>query len=799
MWLLVGLLMISSSGGCGNAKPPDQGPPSFASRSFEGKPVQQTSRPQPRRADAPVIPPVPAQEIPLSSDEQVEWTAFSKWLEESPWSWEDDPNFRRQRPVGLIVLNPDDLLGNEGLRYTIPTTLRYAGGLANANWDVKILLHMTRTKRSDLASLKAVHDKIDKINKEIGRRNSEEAGKLPPEVAPLRKIDAPAIFNDKKSLENLIDVWLARNFLERRKPHEGGHPVTRPPFGGISFSGHGQSANLSNERWADGHRKALLVPVSQFRVAEKDWFDLSKLEILILRKYQAPVWLMTDLCRMKGPGVKDKSNDIPPIDEKLVARRFDNIARLIDDQHRKTIKACESLRANTSAGFLHRGSGVTTLYATHRLFTFEHELQRLLHGYFGTMLERSSPPDDFAHARFKNLSAPTTSITLLQATSWATEQFRIKKIDPENQRPDLSRGPLSGLVVVFSTLRGKDVYQPQYPNLLGGGVSLTSGGFMVPELVNAAGIGGDDEHYGALTVIRKQEKFDGDYRSIIRFKQPFELVRGGQYQLVLLVSASGSDANDSVKFTTGVYDPDHLLLNPSFQHYGTAESYLEPIRCDGAKRLIHVPLTWFNDPAADPKPDMNPRPEVAKFEIQAAPDEPDSNWGHEEAIHVHAVYLVPMTVSDEDLNSDIKRMAANADKGNMCIWNIPIHDEPKAVSIGVGEKETVMTQSTKPYAGWWGAVGEIYPKLYAESRKQQLRFKVDADSGEADEMFMYVCSNKRVMATWKAQLKIAVAREQVIQIADSGLMQEVIVVVRNHDGPVTITRLEIENNPAGNR
>jgi hypothetical protein len=825
--LLAGLLVVSVLAGCGRKQPATAEPvvPVISTHGGNSSQTPNVSAarepislggPSLRTPDeVQATAPVSIQVAPLSEDELKRFAELQEWTKKAAWSWEPNSNLKRQRPVGLIVLSPD------GLQHSVDTSLEYARGLANACWDVKILLHLTGKDRSDMSALNDVQLRIHEINKAIMDRNKEEAGKIPNDVAPLREIDAPATYRNAQELEASIDLWLASSFLENAlfrlrvarleekviedkprtpqgnpPPLQHDRPLSRPPFGGISFNGHGRSVRLDKDRDQARPNAALQFKVEKIvgMVKETDWFDLSRLEALALRKYQAPVWLLIDLCRTEQGLKNDEINDITGNLEKLELRDFGNNPGL-SDALQKAISECESLRANASAGFLHRqGSGVTTLYATRGLFTVDDDLRCLLHGHFGTMLKREAQPGGFV--RFNYLPAPTASITLEQARSWAARQLKEKGISPKKQEPDLSEGTLSERVVVFSTLRGKDVYLPQYPNLLSGGLSLANGGFTVPELADVGG----DKHYGSVAVIRKQKAFDNDFKSIFQFKQPFDLVPGAQYKLVLLVSARGTNSQDFVRFTTGVYDTKNQLLNSSFQDYSKAESYLQPIKCDGAPRLIHVPLTWFNNPALNPNPGANLQPDVEMFEIQAAPDNPESNWKQEGVLYVHAVYLMPTSVSDDELESDIKRVGTKAPLEKMCIWDVPLHASPDAVSPEVGEKATVLKQSIKPYDGLWGAVGEVYPKLYTESGKHQLRIKVDGEDGstieESAEVCVYVCSAKVVLAAWLAPLKSAVTKEQVVQFNESGLMQEIVVALRNYAGPLKITRLEIENIPA---
>lgn len=798
LWMLVGILVISANSGCGcNKKSPPNSEPADLKLQIKSEPaplIDKIGPPLKIKSD-----PLPVDNkkeaetkqasTPLSGAEQREFVALVESAEKATWSWEPNPNFKRQRPVALIVLNPE-----EDLPHAVGTTLAYAQGLANASWDVKILFRLTGNERNDLATLRSIQGKIDEANKVISRRNEEEEGKLPVDVAPLRQIGPPVVFKSAKDLESSVEQWLERSFLEAQ---QGTSRFSRPPFGGISFSGHAVGRSGLPDKKADSD-----VPNSalQFRVKENDSFDLSRLEALVLRKYQVPVWVLTDLCRPGKSLAKSDIDDISGIVGKLKPREFENFLKL-NDVDQKAISEVESLRANAPPGFLHRnGAYITMLNATDRRVSLSHELPRLLHGRMGTLLDRQVPAGDFTRAHFKHFATPTTSITLEEAERWAIKQFVDEKIDEgkeKPQRPGLTPGVFSKRSVVYSTLRGKDVYIPQYPNLLNGGVSLSSGGFTVPELIGDMGAKGG-EHFGELTVIRNQKAFDGDFRSIFKFKQPFSLVAGTQYKFVLLVSASG-DPNDSLKFTTGVYDTKNRLLNPSFQLYGTAESHRTPIKRDGVPRLVHVPLTWFNNPNADPKPDANPEPEVATFEIQASPDQPAGNWKQDGRLTLHGVYLLPIAVADGELKADIERVNTKTPLSQMLIWDVPLHAKPEAVSIDLGGKFTVLEQSIKNHTGTWGAVGSVYPKLYAESGTQRLRIRVDADAkiDDSADVRVYVCSKNRIMATWAAPLKNAVAQEHVVQIVDSGLMQEVVVVARNYSGPLKITRLDIENIPAG--
>lgn len=795
---LVAFLSVLLLGGCSRKPPrpepaPVPAPGGDASAGAPAPPVQPGGGPTTERSPKGGGVPDRAPEasavrppLPLSEAERQELAELRGWAKRAEWSWERDVSFKRQRPAGLIVLRP----GGD-LTETIPTALEYARGTANASWDVKVLLLLTGADRHDLEPLKRLRAGVGEINKAIDARNGEDGPAR--DVAPLRPIEVRAVVvRDAKELERIIDGWTAQSFCEGQSSSKGA-PVSRAPFGGISFSGHGRSALIDPKKKASPQNA-----VPQFMVTETEWFDLSRLEALVLREYQAPVWLFTDLCRTGSNKSSEPTADLRRTVTKLEPRAFENLSDL-SDWNSKAVSECEALRANTPAGFRHRdGAGATTLYATHELYTIDHKRECLLHAHLGAMLTREEPrdPEGPRFTGFVASPAPTASVTLARAKSWAADQLLAKKIDPENQRPTLCRGTFSDQTVVFSALRGKDVYQPQFPNLLGGGVSLEQGEFTVPELTDDPG----SDHYGAVTVIRKQKKFDGDgFKAVFRFKQPYSLAPGRHYQLVLLVSASGADPAHSIRFTTGVYDTEYRLLNTSFTEYGTAESYRAPVKCDRSLRLIHVPLARFNSPA-DPKSETNPRPEVAAFEVQAAPDQPEANWKADGGLNVHAVYLLPMAVTDGDLKADAERAGARASLGQMCVWDVPLHARPEAVLARPYEKGVELKQSVPGHAGLWGAAGAIYPKLYAEAGGQQVRVKIEAEAGaaikEAAEVCVYVCSNKRIMAVWKAPLAGAVKKEQVIPITTSGLTHEIVVAVQHHAGPIRITQLELENVPA---
>lgn len=705
---------------------------------------------------------------PLDAKEQESLKDLRRRADE-PWAWEPNPSYKRQRPVCLITVNAD------GLKHSIPTTLAYADRLAHLGWDVKFLLVAVRGERAHYEHLKDLSEGIDRINVQIIKRIQVE-NNLGVGVAPLATIPAPRVVESVEHLDRYQNEWLEANFLLHQEGSKS-PLLSRPPFGCVAFSGHGRS--LTDEQTEQFITREFLIP--GVGKQPESWYAVSKVANVALKKFQAPIWIMTDICLPETSDKKRGGQEEEIAIGNIKPRDFD----LTNFREMKTtLLEIEKLRGNSKAGVWRSfGAEATVLDAINEHVSLKDQPERLLHPNFSSLLKVDADnPTKFA-VKDEGLHNPS-SITLAEAMNWTT-----KKMAVVGQKPGLSKGAMSVDQVVFSTVRGENTYKPLHANLLYGGSSLLPGGFEVPELSSHLD-GAKAVHYGALTVTRTADKFDGNnFKSFFHFSHPLTLSAGVKYQLILLVSASGKG---KINFTVGAYDG-QKLLNSNFSAYQNAESYQTPVECEKGPRLIHIPLD--KNPGVPLKGEQDVT--LTGFEVQATPNSNfkivEEHWPQAALLKIHGAYLVPTDMKDDDLQSDIDRAKREAKFLSACHWDFPLHIKGETVLPIQDGTRTEFKQLKDGYTGLWGASSEIYPKRLVTKDKSQLAAKFSANGPVDEDAEVIICmySNEQVLLAWKGSLRSAVAKENVIQLQQSGLAQDVIVAVRNHSGPIMITSMEL--------
>jgi hypothetical protein len=637
----------------------------------------------------------------------------------------------------------------------------------------------------------------------VAPRNDVELPKEPEAPAPKngkkprKKKSAPS--------ENPLDATFNPRLLT---PEIGtAKPVVReggPPFGLIYFNGHG----ATHGAFADPHDTYYAPRDYSLRgkeqVAAAKLVSFQKVADYAIYTCHAPLWICGDCCRSPmeiaaRPGLGPPSRVIhfekrqltfpPPWDE-AEARRSDV------DRLRPVVDQIEELRSMSSAG-----AGIIKDSRANATLVFPDfdrvevpDIDSLSLGHHLALLMRSADDSPGSPRIFVDPAAA-------KATSWmlkdlfektknrvklASRQARSSQIAKGEggriklMQPCLIPGPVGEGKVVASTIRGF-----QYPrakvNLITDNLSFQDGlsGFTVSH------DGKGNVPVGAVDIRRDQATFDkshGDFKAVFRLKKGYDLDPMSPRKLVIQVAAKSDNPKHEIQFVVGAYDVDtkgkYTLLTTAFQNYGSAESVKRSLSCDGKPAFYETPLNLNIE---------NGRL-LRALEFQAVPVDPAGSWPQGATLTLLGAYLVPAEVNAPDIQNAIVEAGTRKDRGTFVgeWWATSSlrSDVKQQVTATLFESDegrlSLLLDGTNHDAGWWGRIGDVYPRRFVDDAKSQMRRRIatpDPAHANAD-LTLCVYSDTTLLAAHKTTLAKAAMDPPAIPFLASGLVDEIAIVVR---------------------
>ena len=713
--------------------------------------------------------------------------AYNSLLE---WTAETEASFARQRPTAFVVICED--YGTSYLQTPAVVTMKLAESLANCGYDVRILVGLFNTSEpAKHPTIGTVCALSTDINTKLDQRNLDE--KVHEHIAPLKRLARPGVFATRAEFWAHLTDWLEGTFHSPGKLIRQQRIHGRPPFGMIYFNGHGGwherpgRAATGKEPAKQSISRDIFYAPPDLDLVEKDQglpqmageISIQDVAMTAALQYQAPLWICADMCRkhiFDGPGIRLLPT---PARMSMLPRQLRSSDFKLNADLAKTVADIEELRRNaisSNIAFDEYTRNSTLLFPDEHRRSVKDSVNLSLGFHFGKHLAVDSPING-ANPHFVDAEGKPTVLTLKQIFESARDRIRSQSMNDAARKktvimnPKLDPGPIDENMVVAAATR--DFEYPQiYLNILPGNVTVEHRltGFTVP-------CDSSDKVLGNVVAItREQANLDERFVAYFHLDRKPRLSPDRAYKLVLKVVARSDKSEDEIRYVVGAYDEDHNLLTTHFSDYGSAQSFLEPIPCDGEEHFRETPLDSHLSIASD----------LCAFEIQAAPNEPEENWPYGATLTLTGAYIVPADTTIDDVNKSINDTEERIASSNIipqwwCVTPLGVQPHEsinralqprKSGDVKLNLSKADLSKKT------WGVIGDIYPRHRFEKDMHMFRVKAAKSATEykAGRVTICVYSADRLVAATSATLE-ALASGIDVPFVDSCIADEIAIAI----------------------
>jgi len=738
--------------GCSEAPPVAQ--PEVIRQQLHAEPIAPDSGPSPATPSTPVDSGAPLPggrgKTPAAGghtaqlyDEPVTDEAKLSFVDEvSKLEWQEKDPLSRQRPSILIVIC-EDYLHLADLEFPAEASMQLAAVLAHCSYDVKVLIGMPQGAnfRTHPTTAK-VCEAIYVVNTELEKRNKL---KKHADVAPLKRIDAPKPFHTTAGLKSEIHKWLTQTFGN----------ANRPPFGAISFNGHGieddvlkpgaKNAKVKESFFMTPESPETPDPLITLELKNRRGVSLMEVSRTAAGQYSAPLWMIADMCRDPGSGVPSAKPPKPrPAEVYTQTRKFENASQFSSEEQ-EFATSLEKLRARSPVGvgrFQRDLNSATILHVAQINSAAVDKLKRNLTYNMGQLLKRTSPEEGFARLAAADDAAPrSVSLGAIGHSALTNAQSVVGNLD----KPDAywTNGVIGRHMVVVSSIRGypyQRVTVKADANLFAQPTTVSDAtGFTV------ATDGGTQTAGGPVVISRGAD--DTDFKAIFKLSTPALVKRGDK----IVVNVAADPQPVSTPVVVGLYE--NTKRKQLSTHFGSPGTRLQ---FNGQSQSIVADVSLAEGPA-----------EVAEIELQVQPAYLKVNpncWPVGASLRIMSAFHVPAGKTLKDIMAEDVSDHKTVPSAGESLFGQWWHDtllHPAAGRISVssqpstaggkspaGEGITIAFPAGQQLAG---VTGPLYPKRYVHKDVNKLHVELTATLAKPDaqaSVWVYDESGRRVLAKW---------------------------------------------------